>query len=425
MNAEAAAARLIRTIVSTLKPRFPVELWTGERIEPPAGASARVTLKINDPGAVRQMILRPGIATAVELWASGGIDIAGGSLFDLVENGPQGKLKKRLGTLPKWTLLRDAPGILLGSKTAGTTGLAGANPFVAGSDKRAITHHYDVSNRFYQLFLDERMVYTCAYFRDWSNTLDTAQADKLEHICRKLRLQPGESLLDIGCGWGALLIHAARHYGVTGTGVSLSEAQTELARARIRAEGLEDRITIHVKSYEELDGTFDKIASVGMFEHIGIVNHDAYFRAVRRFLKPGGIYLHHAITRRMKKNRRAFARKSPEHRALVKYIFPGGELDHIGMTLENLEGHGFEVHDVENLREHYGRTCRLWADRLHARMDEAVAEVGAPKARLWLLYLTGCALAFERGTVQVNQTVATRRRRGPSGLPPTRADLYA
>lgn len=169
---------------------------------------------------------------------------------------------------------------------------------------------------------------------------------------------------------------------------------------------------------------FDKISSIGMFEAVGIAHYDTYYSSVHRLLKPGGLYLHHAITRRMKRNKKAFGRKSAEHLALVKYIFPGGELDHLGMTVENLEGHGFEVHDAENLREHYGKTCRIWADRLHARFDEAIAEVGAPKARLWLLYLTGCALAFERGTVQINQTLASRRKRGISAVPQTRADLY-
>ena len=266
------------------------------------------------------------------------------------------------------------------------------------------------------------MVYSCGYFTDFANSIDQAQIDKLEHICRKLRLKPGERLLDIGCGWGAMLIYAAKHYGVIGHGVSLSEAQTKLARERIRAEGLEDRITIEVKSYLELHGSFDKISSIGMFEHIGLANHATYFSTIDRLLKPGGIYLHHAITKRMKRDGRT--RKSPEYKALVKYIFPGGEVDAIGMTLGSLEAHGFYVHDVENLREHYARTCRLWAERLKARFDEAIAEVGEPKARLWLLYLAGCSIGFERGSAQVFQTVATKRRRGPSGLPPTRADLY-
>ena len=425
MAAEHRAARIIRTVIDVIEPQFAVELWDGTRI---GEIKDGPVLLINDPMTVRQLALKPNIGSIVELWVSGRIDVKNGTLFDLVERGPKGKLKQKLKTLPKWQLLKDIPSLLLSAGKSGASGLGGKNPFVSGSDKEAITHHYDVSNAFYQLFLDDRMVYTCAYFTDWNNSIDQAQADKLELICRKLRLQPGDRLLDIGCGWGAMLIYAAKHYGVTGTGVSLSEAQTALARERIRAEGLEDKITIHVKSYEDLAKDpgmqFDKISSIGMFEAVGIAHYDTYFSSVHRLLKPGGLYLHHAITRRMKRNKKAFRAKSAEHLALVKYIFPGGELDHLGMTVENLEGYGFEVHDAENLREHYGRTCRIWADRLHARMDEAIAEVGAPKARLWLLYLTGCALAFERGTVQINQTLASRRKRGISAVPQTRADLY-
>ncbi|TIU28782.1 MAG: class I SAM-dependent methyltransferase, partial [Mesorhizobium sp.] len=353
------------------------------------------------------------------------VDIEEGTLFDFYALPSQGKLKTKLKSLPKLAILRDLPAVLFSRRQmTARTDLSGRNPYVSGSNKAAIQHHYDISNAFYRLFLDERMVYSCGYFQDFANGIDQAQVDKLDHICRKLRLKPGESLLDIGCGWGAMLIHAAKNYGVVGHGVSLSQAQTELARERIRAEGLEDRITIEIKSYAELSGTFDKISSIGMFEHLGLANHDAYFSAVNRLLKPGGIYLHHAITRRSKGDIRKTLRKGPEYKALIKYIFPGGELDTIGMTLGNLEAHGFLVHDVENLREHYARTCRLWAERLHARFDEAIAEVGEAKARLWLLYLSGCSIAFERASAQIFQTVATRRARGPSGLPPTRVDLY-
>ena len=423
MQAADRAVRLVRTIVQSLAPGFAVRLWTGERIGPPTGP----VLVLNDPQIVRRTLLRPNLSTLVELWTSKAIDVEGGSLFEIFDLRAEGKLRARLKTLPRMDLLRDVPAILMSrapAAAAGDADLAGRKPFVSGSDATAIRHHYDISNAFYRLFLDERMVYSCGYFTDFANGIDQAQADKLEHICRKLRLKPGDRLLDIGCGWGAMLIHAAKHHGAIGHGVSLSEEQTKLARERIAAEGLQGRITIDIKSYADLDGKYDKISSIGMFEHLGIANHDAYFKTIKRLLAPDGIYLHHAITKRTKRTQRETLRKGAEFRALIKYIFPGGELDTISMTLGNLEKHGFLVYDVENLREHYARTCRLWAERLEKRFDEAIAEVGEPRARLWLLYLTGCSITFQRGSTQIFQTVATRRTGGLSGLPPTRADLY-
>ncbi|TPK55589.1 MULTISPECIES: cyclopropane-fatty-acyl-phospholipid synthase family protein [unclassified Mesorhizobium] len=419
MDATERAARIVRTVVQALKPGFAVRLWTGERIGPAGGP----VLAINDQDIVWQLARRPNFSTLVEMWISKAVDVEEGSLFDLYALPSRGKL--RFKALPKLAIMRDLPAVLFSRRQmTQRADLAGQNPFVSGSNKQAIQHHYDISNAFYRLFLDERMVYSCGYFKDFANDIDQAQADKLEHICRKLRLKPGDRLLDIGCGWGAMLIHAVKHHGVVGHGVSLSEAQTGLARERIRAEGLEDRITIEIKSYAELTGSFDKISSIGMFEHLGLANHAAYFSTVHRLLKPGGIYLHHAITRRSKGSMKKTLRKGSEYKALIKYIFPGGEIDTIGMTCGNLEAHGFLVHDVENLREHYARTCRLWAERLHARFDEAIAEVGEAKARLWLLYLASCSIAFDRASAQIFQTVATKRTRGPSGLPPTRADLY-
>lgn len=421
MTAEARSVRIIRTIIETLNPAINVELWDGTRI----GNYDAPSLVIRDPTIVRQMILKPNYDTLIDIWVSGRVDIKNGTIFDVANTKIDGKLKEKLKDLPKWKLLKDLPALIFAGKPAERQAIDGKAPFVSGSNKDAISHHYDVSNEFYKLFLDERMVYTCGYFTDWNNDIDRAQKDKLELICRKLRLRPGDRLLDIGCGWGALLIYAVQNFGVTGTGVSLSEAQTKLARERIRALGLEDKITIHVKSYTELDDQFDKISSIGMFEHVGIENYDQYFSTVNRLLRPGGLYMHHAITRRMKKNQKAFKRKSAEHLALVKYIFPGGELDHLGMTVENLEGHGFEVHDVENLRTHYGQTCLLWYEKLYTNFDKAVAEVGYAKARLWILYLAGCSLAFKRGTVQINQTLASKRSRGLETVPQTRADIYA
>lgn len=426
ITADARIERLVRTIITHLELPVPVRLWNATVLGDTTDFSADTTMHVAlaSPDAVRALARKPTINTLVELWSSKQLDIVNGTVFDIAAIDKRTGLKAKIKTLPKCAIAKDLPALWFSkSDHPIDTGLAGKNAYVSGSSQEAIEHHYDVSNAFYQLFLDEAMVYTCAYFTDWTNSLDQAQFDKLDHVCKKLRLQPGDRLLDIGCGWGAMLIHAAKHYGVTGVGVSLSTEQTMLARERIAAAGLSDKITIEIKSYTEIDDSFDKISSIGMFEAVGIANYETYFSAINRLLKPGGIYLHHAITRRNKKGKR-FRRKSAEHKALVKYIFPGGELDHIGMTLANLEAHGMEVHDVENLREHYGRTCRLWAQRLWARFDEAVAEVGEARARLWYFYMAGCAIAFERGTVQINQTVATKRKRGLSVLPQTRADLY-
>lgn len=425
-NSDQKIERIVRTVLDHLELPVPVTLWNGQVLGGEADFDADTTMHvhISSPQAVRTIARRPSIDSFVELWSSAQIDIKNGTVFDIAKIEKRSHLKAKIKTLPKWALAKDLPSLFFGKSTIkDESNLSGENPYVSGSSQSAIEHHYDVSNAFYQLFLDEAMVYTCAYFKDWNNTIDQAQFDKLDHVCKKLRLKPGDRLLDIGCGWGAMLIHAVKHYGVIGHGVSLSTAQTELARERIEAEGLSDKITIEIKSYTDLDMSFDKISSIGMFEAVGIKNYDTYFSAINRLLVPGGTYLHHAITRRNKKGK-GFRKKSTEHKALVKYIFPGGELDHIGMSLANLEAYGFEVHDVENLREHYGKTCRMWAERLHARFEEAVAEVGEPRARLWYFYMAGCAIAFERGTVQINQTVATRRQRGLSIIPQTRDDLY-
>ncbi|WP_062115267.1 SAM-dependent methyltransferase [Aureimonas sp. AU40] len=420
---EAKLADVVRQAVEALAPGFAVRLWTGERIGPASGP----VLTIRSATTLARLAFRPRIDTLVALWMDKSLDIEDGTIFDIAEARAGTSSRGVLKRLDKWRLAKALPALLSLrrlAKAEADEAKVGADAGASGSTKAAIQFHYDVSNRFYGLFLDERMVYSCAYFTEWHDDIDRAQRDKLDMICRKLRLQPGERMLDIGCGWGALLIHAAQTYGVTGHGVTLSQAQFDLATERVRAAGLEDRITIELKPFQELTGTFDKISSIGMFEHVGFANHDAYFGAVKRLLRPRGLYLHHTIARPAKKDFKTFTKGSREYRALTRYIFPGGELDWIGHSLQKLEANRFEVHDVENWREHYGRTCRLWALRLQARMDEAVAEVGEPQARLWLLYLAGCALAFERGTVMINQTLASKRDKGPSGLPPTRADLY-
>jgi cyclopropane-fatty-acyl-phospholipid synthase len=409
--------------------QFGFELWDGSTI-PADLPSYAMRLVIRRESVIAALVRRPNLDTVLNAYVAGLIDLRNGTLFDLADQRPQ-KAGKRLKTLSKLKALKTAYLFLrapadmprpLDRPREGT----GARDGKPSTNKANIAYHYDVSNDFYRLFLDPEMVYTCAYFQpDWHDDLARAQRDKLDMICRKLRLKAGERLLDIGCGWGALVCHAAQHYGVKATGVTLAEEQAALAREKIARLGLQDRVEVVLKDFTQVEGEFDKISSIGMFEHVGIANHPTYFRTVHRLLRPRGLYLHHTIARRAKHSKRAFSRLRPEARAVMRYIFPGAELDHLGMSVANLERFGFEVHDVEAWREHYQRTTRLWWENLNARRQEAEAEVGAEKTRAWLLYLAGVSLGFERGVIGVNQTLASKRTRGPSGLPPSRADLYA
>ncbi|MTW16717.1 methyltransferase domain-containing protein [Rhodoplanes serenus] len=429
----AAARRLdsFRRLLAHARERLALDvgfvLWDGSRV-PADLADGALAVRLADEGVVAAMVRRPNLETLANLWAAGRIALTGGTLFDLVRQRPKVRTKDFLKTLDKRLTLETVRRFLFVSR--GGPWPLEAQPSERPSsgapseNKQNIAYHYDVSNAFYALWLDREMVYTCGYCTDWDNDIDTLQRDKLEHICRKLRLKPGDTLLDVGCGWGALSCYAAEHYGVTAHGVTLSEQQVAFAQEKIRRLGLEDRVRIELRDYSTVDGQYDKVAAIGIQEHIGIDNYPTYYDTVQRVLKPGGLFLHHAITRPAKRDDRSFRRKRPEFALLTKYIFPGGELDHIGNTVTMLERHGFEVHDVEQLREHYWHTCRLWHDRLLANEAAAVAEVGAVKTRMWIAYLAACAIAFERNTVGLYQTVASKRRRGPAGLPPTRADLY-
>jgi cyclopropane-fatty-acyl-phospholipid synthase len=421
-----AATALLTALHARLGLGFGFELWDGRRIPADTPADG-LRIVIAHEAALSRLIWRPKASTLIDLYAEGHIDLRGGTLFDLAEKRPAVRTRDMLRSSGTWALARHTLPFLFGPralpKSGGLDGGAEAT-LAKGSDVKDIAFHYDVSNDFYKLFLDPRMVYTCAYFRDWGNDLATAQRDKLDMICRKLRLKPGDRLLDIGSGWGALVCHAAEHYGATALGITLSEEQLDLSRRRIAERGLADKVRVELQDYRTLEGEFDKVSSIGMFEHVGIANHDAYYAAVRRLLVPRGVYLHHAIVRRGKKTDRDFMRKRPEYEAMTRYIFPGAEVDHIGMTLRSLEAHGFEVHDVEGWREHYARTTELWARALMAERERAVELAGAARTRIWILYLAGVSLAFRAGTLAIFQTVATKRARGPSGLPPTREDLY-
>jgi cyclopropane-fatty-acyl-phospholipid synthase len=243
-------------------------------------------------------------------------------------------------------------------------------------------------------------------------------------ICRKLRLKAGERFLDIGCGWGGLICHAAKAYGVTAHGITLSQNQLDFARAKVKRLGLEDRVTVELKDYSAMTGEFDKIASIGMYEHIGLKNIPGYMQKMRSLLSEDGLFLNHAIARRAPKESWLKPRLRPEQRAIAKYIFPGGELDDIGHSVFAMERAGFEVHDVEAWRLHYARTCKLWCERLTAERERAIGFVGEDKYRIWVAYLAWVSLAFSRGTLRIFQTLASKSAKRPPALPPTRADLY-
>jgi len=272
------------------------------------------------------------------------------------------------------------------------------------SNRTNIGYHYDVSNAFYKLWLDQRMVYSCAYFKTESDSLDLAQQQKLDHICRKLRLQPGETLLDIGCGWGGLIFWAAQNYGVVAKGVTLSKNQFEHVREQIGRLGLADRVSVELLDYENLpeDRLFDKIASVGMFEHVGIANFPKYFGKICRLLKPGGFVLNHGITHNWAG---AESLGSGIGDFVEEYVFPGGQLTHASKVIEGMALQGLEVVDAEALREHYARTLWHWVDRLESNAAAARREIGEEKYRVWRIYMAGSAHAFERGWLSLFQVL--------------------
>jgi len=290
------------------------------------------------------------------------------------------------------------------------------------ADATAIAHHYDVSNQFYELFLDPLMIYTCAYYRDPDGKLDQAQRDKLDHVCRKLELRPGESLLDIGCGWGSLSIWAAQHYGVRAHGVTLSRAQADYAAARIQAAGLQERCRVEYLDYRDLPASahYDKIAAVGVIEHVGIANYPAFFGSVRARLNDGGLYLNHGIVHEF------HWKPTSQTEFLYRHVFPNGDLAGFSETVTEMERAGFEIMDVEGLRLHYARTCRHWVERLRERAADAVALVGERIYRTWLLYLTCTSVAFEAGSIGLYQVLM--RKHGDSTIdrgPRTREPLYS
>ena len=318
--------------------------------------------------------------------------------------------------------------VLSGAHTQAPRGPRRLHPWIRHTryfDRKAVSRHYDVSDEFFRLWLDRRRVYSCAYFRRADDTLDVAQEQKLDHICRKLRLAPGERFLDIGCGWGALALWAAGHYRVRALGVTLSRNQHAYAQAAIREQGLEDRCEVRLLDYRDVpaEGGFDKIASVGMFEHVGSKKLALYFGKIAQLLKPGGLVLNHGITLNAPGQREL---GSGIGEFIDDYVFPGGELVHASQVISEMSAQGLETCDLESLRPHYARTLWSWVDRLEGNRQAAVAAVGEKTYRIWRIYMAGSAHAFERGWMSVYQVLAGKpHANGALGLPATRDDIYA
>ena len=412
---------------------FGVRYWSDAN-EPGDSSASRFTLVIRAPAALRRMLLPPSELALGEAFIRGDLDVEG----DLEAAGELvALLRANLSTPGRLATLAALALRLPRAKPRSAKTSARARPrrrwlrrHSRSRDAAAIRHHYDVGNDFYRLWLDPAMVYSCAYFPPGVGDLTQAQQAKLDYICRKLRLEPGERFLDIGCGWGALIRHAARHYGVEAVGITLSRAQAEFAERAIADEGLEGRCRVEIRDYRALPnaGVFDKVASVGMFEHVGRSRLPQYFAAAFQVLRPGGLFLNHGIIDLESTRPPSLAQRA---RRLIlrqgvfpqRYVFPDGELVPFAVAAAAAERAGFETRDVEGLREHYVLTLREWAHRLEARKAEATALVGALTFRIWRLYLAISAHSFATGRIGIVQHLLSKPG-GGCGRPRTRHDLY-
>lgn len=422
---------ILSEVAERLDMNVTVKLWNGEMIPMGKNTDGKYTLELSGPGVIGSMLRRPTLETLVRLYASGHIAFEGGDLMEFSDAFQTEKAnRRRLKEISKLMLVKKTlPFVFARTNTTDINHQYSDDSVGRNEAKRNntdyIQFHYDVSNDFYKLFLGSEMVYTCAYFKNWDNSLDQAQRDKMDLICRKLRLQPGEKMLDIGCGWGGLIRHAAINYGVKAHGITLSQEQHDYAQQKIDELGLGDQVSVEICDYADHTGNYDKISSVGMSEHIGSANYPRYFNKINSLLRDRGLMLNHAIARRAKATKRQAKKIRPERKFLLKYIFPGSELIPVGTTTDTLENTGFEVHDVESLREHYALTLKYWSKNLTANKEEAIRLVGPERYRLWAAYMTGGSVGFTAGSIKLYQVLASKRAsKGLSGLPPTRADLY-
>ncbi|GAA3372280.1 cyclopropane-fatty-acyl-phospholipid synthase family protein [Streptomyces sannanensis] len=425
-----AATRLTTLAEELLGAPLPVRVraWDGSECGPPGAA----TLVVRDRRALRRLLWKPGELGLARAWVAGELDVEGDlyALLDplaglLWERGPRpGPGSEARGAIHAMTDPRLRAAVRELVRLAGP-GLPPAPPpeevrrrtgrlHTRHRDRQAISHHYDVGNEFYELVLGPSMVYSCAYW-DEGSTLEDAQRDKLDLICRKLALEEGDRLLDVGCGWGSMALHAAREYGARVVGITLSVEQAAYARKRIAEEGLTDRIEIRVQDYRDVrDGPYDAIASIGMAEHVGTERYREYADKLYTLLRPGGRLLNHQIARRPERDEAAYRVDD----FIDAYVFPDGELAPLGRTLSLLEEAGFEARDVEAIREHYALTLRGWVANLEAAWPRAARLTGPGRARVWRLYMAACAVSFERGRIGVNQILAVRPPEdGTSGMP--------
>lgn len=395
---------------------FSIRLWDGWRWSLPAGRDPAFTIVLRRPESLQSLIARPSEITLGEAFVREDLDVEGDifSVFQVSEH-----LFNRPHRLGRQALER-LGGLYhgLGERLRHGTGSS------RGRDHASIAYHYDLPLAFYQPWLGRSLVYSCAYFGSPEDSLDRAQEQKLELICRKLRLGAGQRILDIGCGWGSLVLYAAARRGARAEGITLSRAQAETASRRIREAGMSGCCSVALCDYRDLGrtpsggaGSFDRISSVGMFEHVGQRDLPLYFDVVRSLLRPGGLFLNHGIAR-------SATAPSRDDSFISRYVFPDGRLVTLAETLRAAEARGLEVRDVENLREHYELTLRRWVAGLRQNADYLLRQVSRSTYRIWLLYMAGSAAAFRRGDIAVHQVLFSRPDRGASGLPLTREDLY-
>ena len=422
------AVNLLKQLFSNYDGNIIMRLWNGITLKLGKQTSEELshsfTLVCRNPNILRSMVLGRDPLRLANAYFQGDIDIEG-DFFDAVSLKDNLHIIKmsiwdRLGALV--TALRlPSTSSSQGSVNSLTYNLS-IKEHSKTENREAIQFHYDVSNDFYALWLDKAMVYSCAYFEEIDNSLEQAQQAKLEHICRKLILKPNELLLDIGCGWGALIIYAAQHYGVKAHGVTLSEQQLKLATSRIKYAGLEGQVTVSLCDYRDIKGAgiYDKIVSVGMFEHVGLKNLPVYFSTVHRLLKPYGLFLNHGITHDVEGWNKTLSTEF-----INRYIFPDGQLDTVSNIQRGMERAKFEISDVESLRPHYALTLRHWVSRLESHHEEALKYVDESTYRIWRSYMAACALEFETGEIGIYQILANKRESGQSCLPLTRKHIYS